>query len=87
MIVTRSGDWLTAQVGDELMMMSAAHGEYIGLSAVGARIWALLETPRSVDALCEQLQREFEVGPEACRADVDRFLAELARHAAISFGP
>lgn len=86
-IVTRSADWLTARVGDELMMMSASHGEYIGLSAVGARIWELLETPRSVDALCAQLQQEFEVGPETCRADVERFIGDLVRHAAVSLAP
>ena len=39
MMIHRDGDWLAAKVGDELVMMSATKGNYIGLSAVGARIW------------------------------------------------
>ena len=61
MMVRKQGDWLAAKVGDELVMMSAEKGNYIGLSEVGARIWELIETPQDVDAVCAQLQDEFEV--------------------------
>jgi hypothetical protein len=87
MLVRKQGDWLSAKVGDELVMMSAEKGNYIGLSEVGARIWELIETPQEVDALCGKLQEEFEVTPEACRADVDSFLAELVKHGAIALDP
>ncbi len=46
MMVRKQGDWLAAKVGDELVMMSAEKGNYIGLSEVGARIWELIETPQ-----------------------------------------
>ena len=42
MMVRRKDGWLSAKVGDELVMMSAEKGNYIGLSDVGARIWELL---------------------------------------------
>ena len=45
MMVRKQGDWLAAKVGDELVMMSAEKGNYIGLSEVGARIWELIEEP------------------------------------------
>lgn len=83
MMIYRDGDWLTAEVGDELVMMSAAKGNYIGLSPVGARIWELLETPRTIESLCDTLVSEYEVEPEICRREVDEFLATLARHNAI----
>jgi len=82
MIVKRQGDWLSAKVGDELVMMSAEKGNYIGLSEVGTRIWELIETPRSIDSLCAQLEQEFEVAPETCRAEVQGFLDELMKHGA-----
>jgi hypothetical protein len=53
MMVRRQSDWLTAKVGDELVMMSAENGTYVGLTEVGAYIWELLETPQEVDALCD----------------------------------
>jgi hypothetical protein len=86
-MVCRQNDWLTAKVGDELVMMSAETGNYIGLTEVGARIWELLETPQDAGVLCNKLLEEFAVSAETCRADVDTFLNELAKHGAISLDP
>jgi hypothetical protein len=72
MMVHKQGDWLAAKVGDELVMMSAEKGNYIGLSQVGARIWELIDAPQDLDAVCAQLQNEFEVTPEVCRANRSR---------------
>jgi len=82
-MIHRDGDWLAAKVGDELVMMSAAKGNYIGLSSVGARIWELIETPQTVESLCDKLVAEYEVDPATCRAEVDAFLATLGQHHAI----
>jgi hypothetical protein len=87
MIVCRQGDWISAKVGDELVMMSAQTGNYVGLTEVGARIWELIGTPQDVDALCNKLQDEFEVSAETCRSDVEAFLNELVKHGAISLDP
>jgi len=82
-LIERKGDWLSARVGDEIMMMSPEHGKYIGVNEVGARIWELIETPRDVATVCEELQREFEVSPDVCKAEVDSFLAEMEKHGAV----
>ncbi|MEO9131206.1 MAG: PqqD family protein [Sphingomonas sp.] len=82
-MIERKGDWLSARVGDEIMMMSPEHGKYIGINEVGARIWELIEAPRDVATVCEELQREFEVSSEVCKAEVDSFLAEMEKHGAI----
>jgi hypothetical protein len=83
MMIHRDGDWLAAKVGDELIMMSADKGNYIGLSEVGARIWELIETPRTIDSLCDALVAEYDVDPATCRAEVDSFLATLDQHNAV----
>lgn len=83
MTIYRDGDWLAAKVGDELVMMSAAKGNYIGLSEVGARIWELIETPRTIESLCQALVAEYDVDPAICRAEVDTFLSTLGQHQAI----
>lgn len=87
MMISRRGDWLSAKVGDELVMMSAEKGNYIGLSEVGARIWDIIETPREFEAVCAQLQQEYDVTPDVCRAEVETFLSELAKHGAIALDP
>lgn len=83
MMIHREGDWLAAKVGDELVMMSAAKGNYIGLSAVGARIWELIEAPRTIESLCDALVAEYDVDPATCRAEVDSFLVKLGQHNAV----
>lgn len=83
-MIERKGDWLSARVGDEIMMMSPEHGKYIGVNEVGARIWELIETPCDAATVYTELQREFDVSPETCKAEVDSFLAEMARHGAIA---
>ena len=82
-MIHRDGDWLAAKVGDELVMMSAAKGNYIGLSEVGARIWELIETPQTFESLCGALVAEYDVDLATCRAEVDAFLATLGQHHAI----
>ncbi len=82
MRVCRQGAWLAARVGDELVMMSAEQGSYIGLNEVGARIWEMLETPQDLNAMCSTLHSEFDVAPEVCRSEVESFLNELVKHGA-----
>lgn len=82
-MIYRDGDWLAAKVGEEIVMMSATKGNYIGLSPVGARIWELLETPRSIESLCRALVDEYEVDAATCRTEVDSFIATLSQHQAV----
>ena len=87
MIVKRLGDWMSAKVGDELVMMSVQNGRYLGLSDTGARVWELIEAPLSLDDICALLEKEFDVAPDICRAEVEAFLGEMAKHGAIALDP
>jgi hypothetical protein len=86
-MVRKQGDWLAATVGDELVMMSPAEGLYLGLTSVGARIWELIETPVPLDDICARLMAEYDVAPQACRAEVESFLKDLAKHGAVELDP
>lgn len=84
MSISKQGDWISAKVGDEIVMMSVEEGKYIGLNDVGARIWELLDEPQPREALEARLLEEFEVTPELCRSEIDTFLAKLAEFRAIA---
>jgi hypothetical protein len=84
-IIRKSGDWLTARAGDEVMMMSASEGLYLGLNTMGARIWDLLDTVGDHGQLRARLMEEFAVSEDQCRAEVEGFLADLLRYKAIEF--
>ena len=74
----RNGDILYAPVGtEEGVMMSIEAGRYYGLNAVGSRIWELLETPKTIAELCEQISQEFDVEPQNFEPDLLKFTASL----------
>lgn len=76
-LVRRADGLLSAAVGDELLMMSAAEGRYFNLNDVGTRIWELLARPVSVDGLVAALTDEYDVDTGTARAQVLEFLAAL----------
>lgn len=82
-MISRTGDWISARVGDEIIMMSAERGQYIGLTETGARIWDLLEAPRTTESLCAALFQEFDVELAVCRAEVDAFVLEMEKRGAL----
>jgi hypothetical protein len=53
---------------------------YLGLDAIGARVWELLDTTRSLGEVVSLLTQEYDVSAEECRADVVPFLETLERH-------
>ena len=85
--ITREEGWLSGWVGDDLVMMNARSSEYVSLSPTGARIWELLESPRSIGALCEALAGEFEVTAEGAFGEVVEFLEQMEQHHAVRLGP
>jgi coenzyme PQQ synthesis protein D (PqqD) len=77
-VVARRGEPLTADVDGDLVMLDRSQGRYFGVDRVGHRIWDLLERPQTVGDICTELQGQFDVAAERCRADTLDFLAQLA---------
>jgi hypothetical protein len=84
MMIRGPGEWISAEANGETVMMSVQMGTYVGLNAMGARIWDLLADPHDLETLCATLVRDFDVTPEICRAETQAFLDILLRQGAIS---
>lgn len=67
----------SASLAGELMLLSVEKGRYYNLNSVGARVWNLIESPRSIADVCRQLEAEFDVSPQQCRADVLELVSRL----------
>lgn len=78
-VVTRSEEPVAVEADRTVVMMSVEQGMYFGLEGVGGRIWALLQQPRSVGQLCDQLVEEFGVDEQTCHREVVSFLQDLHR--------
>ncbi|MGC1308434.1 MAG: PqqD family protein [Phormidesmis sp.] len=69
-----------SELADEVAMMDIERGQYYGINTVGARIWLLLETPMSIEAVCQQLVDEYNVPIEVCTEEVLKFVVDLQEH-------
>ncbi len=78
-IITRNEKPVAVEVDRTVVMMSLDQGMYFGLEGTGPKIWALLDRPRSVTQLCEELMKEFDIDADSCRREVCGFLEELRR--------
>jgi hypothetical protein len=78
--IVASKNLVAADLQDEKVILHLTSGVYFGVDAIGSRIWQLLQSPTSVNAICEALMSEYEVSPEQCTADVLAHVNELIVH-------
>ena len=71
-------DQVSSDLGGEVAILDLKAGVYYGLDAVGARIWSLIQEPRTVNEIRNILLEEYEVEPERCERDLLVLLQRLA---------
>jgi hypothetical protein len=72
-----ASDVMFRLVGDEGVLVNLSTERYLGLNAVGTRMWTALGSASSVERAYEQLLREYDVEPARLRADLDEFIDRL----------
>jgi hypothetical protein len=77
-VVVASKEQASCRLEDEVAIVQLKAGVYYGLDPVGARIWELLATPRSVRAVRDALLQEYEVDAARCEADLVALLRTMA---------
>jgi hypothetical protein len=67
-----------SDLGDEVAILDLKSGTYYGLNAVGARIWSLIQEPKTVSEIYDIITSEYEVEPRRCEHDLVMLLEDLA---------
>ena len=75
--VVAAKDQISCDLAGEAAILNIKSGTYYGLDPVGARIWKLIQQPRSVDEVRQALLDEYEVEPERCDRDLLVLLEKL----------
>jgi hypothetical protein len=76
-IVVAAKDQVSCSLGDEAAILHMQTGIYYGLDPVGARIWNLMQEPRTVEELRTAIVAEYEVEPARCEGDLFMLLGKL----------
>jgi hypothetical protein len=72
-----SSDVLWYDLEGELVLLNTGTGRYHGLDSVGGFIFRALASNQGVPELVESLTKQYDVGVDVARAEVDRFIGEL----------
>ena len=82
-----SGDQLSTEIGDEVVILGLKDSVYYGLSRVGTRIWQLLQTRRTVDEIVDALVAEYDVTRQDAADDLQRLLIDLQARGLVAISP
>ena len=78
LLVVATKDQVSSEVGEDAVILNLKTGIYHGLDPVGARIWHLLQEPRTVNDILNTLLQEYEIEPERCERELVDLLQKLA---------
>ena len=76
-IVSRATDTLFGEVDDELLAIDEQAGVFYAMNETAGKVWALIEEPTPVSAVCAQLAQEFAVDEATCQREVLQLLQGL----------
>jgi len=79
-LIVPSSQAVSCEIGGEAVILDLASGQYFALNAIGAQIWQWLSEPSTAESICERLLGEYDVAPDACRAQVKQLVDQLASH-------
>lgn len=73
-----SPDQISCDLGGEAAILHLKTAIYYGLDPVGARVWDLLRTPRTLAEIRDAILAEYDVEPDRCERDLRDLLEKLA---------
>jgi hypothetical protein len=82
-IVVVAEGQVSCDLFEEAAILDLKSGIYFALNAVGARIWKLIQEPKTVNEVRDALLGEYDVGLERCEQDLVILLQGLAAHGLI----
>jgi len=75
--VLQAKDQVSCDLAGEATILSVKTGTYYGLDPVGARIWTLIQQPRTLQDIRDTLVKEYDVDAVRCEADLLEILRQL----------
>lgn len=78
---------IETEVDGELVALHIDNGTCYGFNSNATRIWTMIEQPRHVSELRDELMREFDVDEATCQAQLKDLLDELAADGLVEITP
>lgn len=76
-VISKLDHLVAADIGNEVVILHLETGIYFGMEGVASRVWALLEEPKSLEAIERAVLDEYDVDPAVCHDEVERLISDL----------
>jgi hypothetical protein len=76
-VVVATTEQVSCPLGEESAILNLKNSVYYGMNPVGARVWNLLQQPRSISELRDALLDEYEVAADKCEHDLLELLEKM----------
>jgi Coenzyme PQQ synthesis protein D (PqqD) len=76
-VVVAISEQVSCPLGDESAILNLKNSVYYGMNPVGARVWNLVQQPKSVWQLRDVLLDEYEVEAAQCERDLLDLLEQM----------
>ncbi len=76
--IVKSSGQVSTDLGKEVIILGVDSEEYYSLEEVGARIWGLIQEPKTVMDILDTLLDDYDVEPKRCERDLLAVLQEMA---------
>ena len=78
LVVVVAKDQISRDLDGEAVILNMKSGIYCGLNEVGARIWQLIQEPKSAKGVLNTLLEEYNVEADRCESEVLALLQEMS---------
>ena len=76
-IIVATKQQVSCDLGEEAAILNMKNSVYYGLDPVGARIWQLLQQPRTIAEIRDVIAREYDVSAERAESDLRELIGKL----------
>lgn len=76
-VVVATAEQVSCPLGEESAILNLKNSVYYGMNPVGARVWNLVQQPKSVSQLRDALLAEYEVEAARCERDLLDLLEQM----------
>ncbi len=87
LLVQRRAGLIEAEVDGELVALHVDNGTCYGFNTTATRIWAMIEQPKPLAELRDELVGEFDVAPDVCEAQLLDLLRDLEADGLVELRP
>jgi Coenzyme PQQ synthesis protein D (PqqD) len=76
-IVKAAKEQVACDLAGEMIILCLQSGQYFGLNEVGARIWNLIQEPKTVGAVLDSVLEEYDVDLDQLERDLFALLDQM----------